>query len=217
MLNAAELRLQEHNQDDCEETSGYIRDSFHRAYGAILSHLMPRLFSLRDDKQRIVAAFGLREACRERLFMETYLDGPVEDAIARRVGYSVNRASIMEVGNLATSAGGARAMISVLTCYLHQHGFEWITFTGVASLRAAFHRLGMRPFALAEATPERLTERERQAWGDYFAARPMVMGGHVPHGYEVLMSSRAHSPKPQPLQTQPAPRSQAVQAQPGIA
>lgn len=203
MLNAAELRLQEHNQEDGEETSSYIRDSFQRAYGATLPHLMPRLFSLRDDKQRIIAAFGLREARRERLFMETYLDHPVEDVIAQRTGCAVNRASIMEVGNLATSAGGARAMISVLTCYLHQHGFEWITFTGVATLRAAFHRLGMLPFALAEAAPGRLTERERQAWGDYFAARPMVMGGHVPHGYEVLMSRRARAPRPQPLQGQP--------------
>ena len=83
-------------------------------------------------------------------------------------------------------------MITILTCYLHDHGFEWITFTGVAALRAAFYRLGMRPFTLAEAVPDRLTERERLAWGEYFGARPLVMGGYVPHGYQVLMRGRTH-------------------------
>jgi len=204
MLNAADLRLQEHDHQDREEVSTYIRDKFHQAYGATLSHLMPRLFSLRDDKDNIVAAFGLREARHERLFMETYLDHPVEYAIAQHAGRFVNRASIMEVGNLATSAGGARAMITILTCYLHDHGFEWITFTGVAALRAAFDRLGMQPFQLAEATPGRLTERERLAWGEYFAARPLVMGGYVPHGYHVLSRGRSHFHLPPMMRVEPS-------------
>ncbi|MEZ5831033.1 MAG: thermostable hemolysin [Dongiaceae bacterium] len=191
MLNAAELRLHEHGHDDREEISAFIRGKFHQAYGATLSHLMPRLFSLLDERGRIVAAFGLREALRGRLFMETYLDHPVEHAIAQHAGWPVSRNSIMEVGNLATSPGGARAMIAALTCYLYDHGFEWIVFTGVAALRAAFHRLGMRPFMLAEAEPTRLAESERLAWGRYFGARPLVMGGHVPHGHRVLMRTHA--------------------------
>lgn len=184
MLNAAQLRLHEH--DDQAAIAAFIRERFLRAHGANLTHLMPRLFSLHDREGRIVAAFGLREARRERLFMERYLDQPVERAIALHAGRPVSRASIMEVGNLATSPGGARDLIRSLTCHLHDIGIEWITFTGVVTLRAAFHRLGMRPFVLAEAEPARLTDGERLAWGDYFQARPMVMGGHVPHGYRVL-------------------------------
>ena len=38
MLNAAELRLQEHDHEDREEISTYIRDRFHQAYGATLAH-----------------------------------------------------------------------------------------------------------------------------------------------------------------------------------
>lgn len=188
MTNAAELRLHEHRRD-LEDVSGYIRASFNRAYGATLVHLMPRLFSLRDRNDNIVAAFGLRDACQEPLFMETYLDRPVEQVIAQLAGRPVGRASIMEVGNLATTPGGARAMIVALTCYLFENGVDWITFTGVASLRAAFHRLGLQPFVLAEASPHRLTESERACWGDYFSARPVVMGGYVPVGYETLLQN----------------------------
>jgi len=188
MLNAAELCLQEQDRDR-EEVSSFIRLNFRRAYGATLVHLMPRLFSLRDREGNIVAAFGLREAAREPLFMETYLDHPVEHAISRHAGRKVSRASIIEVGNLATTPGGARAMIVALTSHLFENSFDWIVFTGVATLRAAFHRLGLRPFVLAEASPDRLTESELLLWGDYFAARPVVMGGYVPVGYQTLLDN----------------------------
>ena len=188
MLNGAELHLQE-QECDREEISSFIRLNFRRAYGATLVHLMPRLFALRNREGNIVAAFGLREAAREPLFMEAYLDHPVEHAISRHAGRRISRASIIEVGNLATAPGGARAMIVALTSHLFENGFDWIVFTGVATLRAAFHRLGLRPFVLAEASPDRLTEPERLLWGDYFAARPVVMGGYVPIGYQTLLDN----------------------------
>lgn len=187
MLNTAELRLHEHEHGNRESVSTYIRDRFRQSYGATLTHLMPRLFSLLDRQGNIIAAFGLRDAATDRLFMERYLDQPVEDAISEHAGAVVNRSSIIEVGNLATSVGGARAMIVALTCFLHDHGYDWITFTGVATVRAAFQRLGLRPFVLAEAAAERLSTDERLAWGDYFQARPQVMGGFVPCGYQTLL------------------------------
>jgi hypothetical protein len=190
-----ELRLQPHGPGDLAGVSDFIRSRFLKDYDAHLVNLMPNLFSLRQDDGQIVAAFGTREAATSRLFMECYLDEPVEARIARLSGTSVSRAGIIEVGNLAAHPGGARSMISALTAHLYHAGFEWVTFTGVATLRSAFHRLGLRPIELAQATPDRLAPAERKAWGRYFSGRPVVMAGHIPHGYQVLVGStrRGHA------------------------
>ena len=183
----AGLRLVRHEPDDRDAVSDFIRAKFLRDHGAHLHHLMPHLFSLRRPGDEIVAAFGLREAAHERLFMECYLDEPVESRIARLSGREVARDRIIEVGNLATTLGGARAMIAALTKHLHETGTEWVTFTGVHALRHAFHRLGLRPLSIAAATPDRLSDSERLLWGRYFEGRPVVMAGYVPHGYRMLM------------------------------
>jgi hypothetical protein len=180
------LRLREHASDDRAEVSAFIRDRFYRSYGADLVHLMPRLFSLSDEAGALIAAFGLRDAVLERLFMERYLDRPVETVISLHHGADVPRSAIVEIGNLATQPGGARAVIRALTCHLHEQGVQWITFTGVTALRAAFTRLGLRPVTLAEADPARLSATELMSWGRYFTARPVVMGGYVPGGFERL-------------------------------
>jgi hypothetical protein len=186
-------RLMQHAAGDLEGVSQFIRNRFLKDYDARLSHLMPLLFSLRDAEDQIVAAFGLREAATSRLFMECYLDQPVEQRIAALAGRPVARDGIVEVGNLAARPGGARSMIAVLTAHLYESGFEWVTFTGVATLRSAFHRLGLQPMELARATPDRLTAAERAAWGRYFEGRPVVMAGNVSQGYHALARAQEKS------------------------
>jgi hypothetical protein len=178
--------LAEHGVHDRAGVAQFIRNRFLRDYDARLTHLMPRLFSLSNADGDMIAAFGLREASQSPLFMECYLDEPVEARLARLAERAVSRAGIVEVGNLAARPGGARSMIAVLTRHLYELNFEWVTFTGVALLRSAFHRLGLHPLEIARATPDRLSERERLAWGRYFESRPVVMAGHVASGYRVL-------------------------------
>jgi hypothetical protein len=181
-----DLKLIEHNAGNSEMVEKFIRDRFFEDYRAKLTNLMPRLFSVSDASQRMVAAFGLREAASSRLFMECYLDEPIEDRIGRLVARKVSREHIIEVGNLAALPGGARSMIALLTRHLYELGFEWVTFTGVAVVRAAFLRLGLNPLVIAQATPDRLSATERLAWGRYFEGRPIVMAGHIPNGHSTL-------------------------------
>jgi len=188
-----DLTLAEHDADDRETVAQFIRNRFLADHAARLDHLMPRLFSLSTADGQMVAGFGLREASQARLFMECYLDEPVEARIARLAGRPVERARIVEVGNLAAHPGGARSMIALLTRHLHRLDFEWVTFTGVQRLRSAFHRLGLRPLEIAQAVPDRLSDAERKAWGRYFESRPIVMAGHVPSGYRLLC--RAQRPR----------------------
>jgi hypothetical protein len=219
-IEAEETILREHQGGARGWVEALIRQRFYETYDAQLTHLMPRLFTvtttapvpgsrwhdqrIMSTPQHMVGAFGLREAALAPLFMEQYLDQPVEQVISAHAGGPVARHRIVEVGNLVTDPGGARQMIISLTRYLHRHGFDWVVFTGVASLRAAFVQLGLRPFFLAMADPHRLSDAERACWGRYFAARPQVMGGHIAAGYLALQQASPHLRGPHLSEGQPA-------------
>ena len=88
------------------ETEAFIRASFARHYGAEVSAFAPHLMLL-EQQQRIVAATGWRAAKDDALFLERYLDQPVEQALARLAKQEVRRERIVEVGNLAAEKPGA--------------------------------------------------------------------------------------------------------------
>lgn len=175
------------------EVEGLIRGTYRRAYGALLDRLPETLFVLRDAGGAILAACGLRNAAPQPLFLEAYLDAPVEQLLAARTARAVQRAGITEVCNLATSRSGhARLLIDRLTQHLHQTAQDWVVFTATLQLRNAFTRLGLKPLALGPADPARLGA-ERWRWGSYYQATPMVMAGDVAGGYRALQ--RQHAPR----------------------
>src|SRR5690606_2339109 len=111
------------------------RQRFDEAHGARISSFMPDLFGLHDAEQQLSAVCGARLAVKQPLFLEQYLDAPVEQIIARLAERPVVRDEIVEVGNLASiSAGSARMIIVIMTCLLAQRGLQWVVFTGAASL-----------------------------------------------------------------------------------
>lgn len=179
-------RLHECSGVERIRTGELIKERFRKSYGADLNRLMPRLFTMTDTGGALVCAFGLREAAKERLYIEQYLDQPVENAIAKIACRPVLRAQVIEVGNLAAMPGNSRQMIVTLTRYLYHNNFHWVVFTGVAALRAAFTRLGLKPVLLAAAEPTRLDAVDRAKWGEYFSAAPQVMAGDIRTGYRML-------------------------------
>jgi len=152
----------------------FIRRGFERAYGTRLTRLMPTLMALRRDAE-IVAACGLRAAAVEPLFLETYLDQPVEAALSRVAGMQLDRQDIIEVGNLVIGrAGYARRLIVHLTTHLHAAGPAWVVFTAVPALRNNFRRLGIPLVTLGTADGSRLPAADRAEWGDYYEQAPVV-------------------------------------------
>lgn len=186
--------LHECGVHDRADVENLIRTRFRRSFGADLHSLMPRLFVLRDGAGDTLCTFGLREAGRSPLYMEQYLDEPVEAALSRLSGRSVRRDRVIEVGNLAALPGNARTMIVAVTRFLYAGGFHWVVFTGVAGLRAAFSRLGLKPQIIAEADPSRLTPDDRAKWGRYFEALPQVMAGDIRAGFQTLALADLSSP-----------------------
>lgn len=156
----------------------FIADIFQRHYDAELSSFAPNLMLLEKD-ERIAAVAGWRCAGTESLFLENYLDVPIETAVSRLAGKPVDRLRIVEVGNLAAEVrGGGVEVILTLAAHLDRLGFEWVVFTATSELIGIFRRLGLPPLALASADPDRLGEEARM-WGSYYTTHPVVVAGRI--------------------------------------
>jgi hypothetical protein len=169
------------------EAERFVAQSFRHLYGADVREFMPALMSLRADDGLLLGVLGLRPAHEGRLFLECYLDQPVEQLLAATTGGPVDRSGVVEVGNLAVaSAGGGRWLITGLTAYLHAARSKWVVFTIGPVLANAFRRLGIRLFDLGPADPSRLSADERASWGRYYDQEPRVMAGLVEEGFHAL-------------------------------
>jgi hypothetical protein len=131
----------------------------------------------------LCAVAGVRLASEEPLFLERYLDDSIDPLIAAAAGRPVDRACIVEVGNLAASDNGsARLSIITLTYMLALGGLEWVAFTGNIGLVNSFHRLGLKPVTLCAADPARLGD-DRHSWGSYYESKPWVHVGNIRAGF----------------------------------
>lgn len=165
------------------EAEGFIREVFRRSHGANITAFAPNLLLLEQDA-RVVAAAGWRAAGDGRLFLERYLDLPIEDAMAALADQPVARNRIVEVGHLAADRRGSTVhVILALAGFLDALGHEWVVFTATRELLGIFSRLGLPLLALAPADPERLGD-EAAEWGSYYDTQPIVVAGRIRVGLE---------------------------------
>jgi len=154
----------------------FIRDIFREAYGAEIKRFKPCLMSLRDHDNKLVAACGFRSASLEPLFLETYLDQPIEAVLSARVGFPARRDDIVGVGNFSVAEPGmARYLITAINDHLHDTSNQWAVFTAVPLLRNAFIKMGLDPVILGDADKSRLPPKEQEEWGSYYEQEPQVM------------------------------------------
>lgn len=182
---APQMMLTNALPDDAQRTAfeAFIQQRFRKAHGADIRHFMPELFGMHNAEGELCAVAGVRRAHLEPLFLERYLDEPIEPLISAAADRPVTRNGIVEVGNLAASdTGSARLSIIAITYLLAMGGLEWVTFTGNIGLVNSFHRLGLKPVTLCAADPERLGD-ERQHWGSYYESKPWVHVGNIRAGF----------------------------------
>ena len=161
----------------------YIQQRFRKAHGADIRHFMPELFGLHNACGELCAVAGVRLAHTEALFLERYLDEPIDPLISAAANQTVDRTGIVEVGNLAASdTGSARLSIIAITYLLAMGGLEWVAFTGNIGLVNSFHRLGLKPVTLCAADPARLGD-DRHSWGSYYDSKPWVHVGNIRAGF----------------------------------
>lgn len=171
------------------ELQAYIQHAYQREFNATIPHFLSCLVGLYRADGLLVGACGLQLARDEPLYLEQYLEQPIEDAIACGLGIQTGRERIIEVGNFAClTPGNARLMFAALTCLLCDNALDVVVFTGTARLRNSFHRLHLEPVELASAEPHRVGE-DAHAWGAYYQCQPRVMAGDLNLGRQVLSQS----------------------------
>jgi hypothetical protein len=184
---AVALQLAEACPGDRErpELEAYVRAAFARSHAAQVHTFMPSLLGFRDARQRLRGVLGLRAAAAAPLYLEHYLDQPVEDAIAGATGQPLRRTEIVEVGHLA--AGNCRSavgMIAQLPAYLLARDFGWIVFTATRTVRQILLGLGAPLVELARADGARVANG-MDAWGGYYDNDPRVFAGHLPESWRL--------------------------------
>lgn len=175
------------NHPERAEAIEFVSQTFQNAYGADVQQFMPNMMRVRDKELKYRSVVGYRDAASERLYLEYYLDEPIEKCMSRYLGHSVDRSKIVEVGNLAEATpGDARMAIIGATSFFYAAGYRWVVFTGVRRLRNAFSRLGLSPKELIEADERRLPKNDIEQWGSYYSGDPVVCFGSLEDGHNNL-------------------------------
>ncbi|MDQ6951458.1 MAG: thermostable hemolysin [Mariprofundales bacterium] len=183
--------------EDRHLVEAFIHQRFEGRYHANIKHFMPYLLQMRHDGSgdRFAVAGARPARDNNHLFIETYLDSPVEQVIGQQTGSTPMRCGIVEIGNLAEAEnGGARHAVVALTGLLHGAGFTWVAFTAVRLLANTCQRVGLEPIILGNADPSLLDSAQQREWGSYYDNAPQVMCGRVDDAFNLLNSLEREIP-----------------------
>jgi len=171
---------------DRRRIEAFIEDVYRRSHGASITAHYPTLLSLHDAAGDVLGAVGLRSAARDRLFLEQYLQGPVEDAIAEATGHPITRPEIVEVGSLASAGNGASVFLVIAaTAFLDSRRFRYAVVTANDAMWRIIRTFGFAHTVLGAARGEALADGG-QGWGSYYACGPQMLAGAVAPAYHLI-------------------------------
>jgi hypothetical protein len=158
------------------EVENFIAAVFKQTYDANVTQFMPELVALRDDHGVLMAAFGLRKAAEEQLFLEQYIDMPIEVLMTECLGKTITRNEITCIGNLAvTNPRNAGVLIAHVIQHSLDIGIEWAVATAHHSLQNGLIKGGRDVIPLHVADKLRLSKNEQAIWGSYYDNMPQVV------------------------------------------
>jgi hypothetical protein len=156
------------------DVENYINEVFSQAYGAEVTGFAPFLMSMRCAGG-ISAAAGIRPADSESLFLEQYLDAPVEQVLGHYCGHSISRKEIFELGNLAALRPGVCLLFYVILAgVMARTGMNYAVFAGTKQVAKGLTKLGFCMESITAADPARLGAAAEN-WGSYYDNAPQVM------------------------------------------
>jgi len=165
---------------DRAELEAFVGAAFKRRHDATVASFMPTLLSFRDGTGQLRGVVGLRAAVPRPLYLEQYLERPVEAAIAAATGQAIPREQVVEVGNLAgANCRAAVRMVALLPGYLLSLDYRWIVFTATAPVRSILQGFGAPLVELARADGARVANGPDR-WGSYYDTDPRVLAGYLP-------------------------------------
>lgn len=168
-----------------DQLERYIAGKYEQVHDAHLKEFLPILLRVAEGAETL-GAVGLRPGQYRPMFLEQYLDAPIEQQVAAIARQPVDRLSLVEIGNLAvTRRGFAAALFVVLVDLLSAAGFEWLVFTATEQVERIMRIVGFEVHYLVAATPDRLTG-DKTIWGSYYDNSPKVMTGRLSDALAVI-------------------------------
>lgn len=143
----------------------------------------------------IVGAVGYQVADLP-LFLEQYLERPVEAEIGALTGHQPNRASLVEVGGFAVSSREhAMPLMLALAEQLDGLGLETVVCTASGPIRCCMAKAGLQTTVFGEAQPDKV-DTSKNAWGRYYDTRPKLVFGDISEGRSRLQPKVASPGQP---------------------
>ena len=172
------------------QLEAYIAERYEQAHKASISKFMPILLEMTKEGESQVA-LGLRPGHYRPMFLEQYLDSPIEQQIAKLTKQPIDRCSLIEVGNLVVSHRRAGLLLFVILGKLvAEAGFEWLIFTVTGEVERLMRSLGFDPQYLVAADPTRV-KGGTENWGFYYDNNPRVMAISSEKAVSVMKNSPA--------------------------
>lgn len=162
-----------------EAARHFIERRYAAIHGAVPATDYPH-FCVVDSEPEMgpIAALGFRLAGEERLFLEDYLDDPIERVVSEKLGNRVNRDRIVEIGAHASAQSRATVALWARTAR-HLNGVADVAVAVLTGpLRLMFGKLGIDIHDLGAADPARLPEGASD-WGGYYDLQPRICAGLI--------------------------------------
>ncbi|WP_353250852.1 thermostable hemolysin [Salinisphaera sp. T31B1] len=198
-VRGAHLRYYQPQTCGRAQIERFVTECYARQYGARLADFFPHQLALFDEAG-LRGCLGFRPADAGGLFLEQYLDAPVDTLLGGRLGMVAHRSDVVEVGGLAADwSGAARRLILMAIGWLGAAGYRIAAFTATRSLVNSFRRLQLQPLDLGLAEPSRLARSDTD-WGRYYDHGPHVYAGLIGIGPATRVPAAA-----EPVSSQPQP------------
>ena len=165
-----------------------IRSRYAAAHDAVPAADYPAYLSI-GAPDAPHAVLGFRTAGAEALFLERYLDRPIEVLLCERMGRPVPRERVVEIGDHASQRSTATIALWREAASALSGQADVAVAVLTAPLRAMFARLALPLLVLAPAPIEAVGEAAK-IWGRYYDSNPMVCAGQVDACRKALAASR---------------------------
>jgi len=157
------------------QVESFIKDMFQQHHNAQVDTFLPTLLAAFNESGNPNSVLGFRNAQDQPLYLEQYLNQSIETLIQSFSQNPVQRAQVVEIGNLASkNSASCQALFISIAQHLKNTNVNWITCTGTSVLRIVFRRLGIKAVAIHEADQNRLGDKQ-YSWGSYYDHEPQVM------------------------------------------
>lgn len=185
----AQVRLWGPGAPDRQLIEDFITLAFEREFGASIEVNYPILIGLCDRAGRIRAGVGMRMASCEKLFLEQYLDMPVEITLGQNLLHQVERNVVVELGSFAsTGLNMSLYLLGAAAAYLATRGFEFGLVTATDKMNRLFKMFDFHTQVICRAQKHDLLNQAMN-WGTYYSCDPKVIVGSIQQCLAAVLES----------------------------